>query len=699
MDSNIGRKLDGRYELQELIGVGGMADIYKAFDILEEKTVAVKILKNEFAASEDFLRRFRNESKAIAFLSHPNIVKIYDVGFTDKIQFIVMEYIDGITLTEYIEKQGVVKWKDAVHFTIQILRALQHAHDRGIVHRDIKPQNVMLLQDGTIKVMDFGIARFARETGKTVSEKAIGSVHYISPEQAKGELTDERSDIYSVGVMLYEMLTGKKPYDGDTPVAIALKHMQSPCLKPTQINPDIPTGLEEIVIRAMQKDMDKRYQSAAEMIRDIEEFKKDSSIVFEYKYMTNDETTKYFDAVNPDSDGKKKPAKAVKIEDEEEDGEYEDDEEEESRPSPFVPVLAAVAAAFVVIAAIVCVVFFMNGIGGGSGKEITMPDLRGLTLDEAMDQYGNFQYKQVEEPEFSLDYPEGTICIQDPEAGATTKEHKTVTVTISKGPEMLEIEDVTGKTPKNARRVLEEQGYKVTEVYEISAETPKDLVIRTEPEAGTSYASGKEVTVYISSGEISLMGKMPYVVGMTKSKALDAIAGQGIDVNTINVKSEYSDTVDKGTVMKQSPDKDTIIGGDTAISITVSAGVQPIKDVDVSVEIPSGFSGDCDFTAYLDGQKVDTVTISMADAQSWKFKLSSQSESGTLKIKVKGTQGEAVDYAEYDIDFKAGTASVKFQDASVFKSIMKPTDTDETETDTDTATDTDTTSTASSSSR
>lgn len=209
MDKNIGKRLDGRYELLELIGVGGMADIYKAKDITEEKTVAVKILKNEFSASEDFLRRFRNESKALALLSHPNIGKIYDVGFTDKIQYIVMEYIDGITLTEYIERQGVLKWRDAVHFTLQILRALQHAHDRGIVHRDIKSQNVMLLADGTIKVMDFGIARFNRETDKTVSEKAIGSVHYISPEQARGETTDEKSDIYSVGVMLYEMLTGK----------------------------------------------------------------------------------------------------------------------------------------------------------------------------------------------------------------------------------------------------------------------------------------------------------------------------------------------------------------------------------------------------------------------------------------------------------------------------------------------------------
>ena len=215
-DKNIGKRLDGRYEITELIGEGGMADVYKAVDVMENRTVAVKILKPEFSQNEEFLRRFRNESKAIAVLSHPNIVKIYDVGFSDEIQFIVMEYIDGITLKEFIEQQGVLRWKDALHFVTQILRALQHAHDKGIVHRDIKPQNIMLFPDGTIKVMDFGIARFSRIDGKTLSDKTIGSVHYISPEQARGDMTDERSDIYSVGVMLYEMLTGRLPFEAES---------------------------------------------------------------------------------------------------------------------------------------------------------------------------------------------------------------------------------------------------------------------------------------------------------------------------------------------------------------------------------------------------------------------------------------------------------------------------------------------------
>ena len=226
MDNFCGKRLDGRYEIKEIIGVGGMAVVYKAYDNIDDRVVAIKILKDEYLSNEEFKRRFKNESKAIAVLSHPNIVRVYNVSFGDRIQYIVMEYVDGITLKEYIEQQGAVNWKEAVHFMGQILAALQHAHDKGIVHQDIKPQNILLLQDGTIKVTDFGIARFSRTDADTTSDKAIGSVHYISPEQARGEVTDEKADIYSVGVVMYEMLTGRVPFDADTPVSVALKHLQ-----------------------------------------------------------------------------------------------------------------------------------------------------------------------------------------------------------------------------------------------------------------------------------------------------------------------------------------------------------------------------------------------------------------------------------------------------------------------------------------
>ena len=239
MDKYVGKRLDGRYEIKEVIGVGGMAYVYKAYDSIDDRTVAVKILRDEYLANEEFTRRFKNESKAIAILSHPNIVKVYDVSFGERLQYIVMEYIDGITLKEYIEQQQDIKWKEAVHFTVQILRALQHAHDKGIVHRDIKPQNIMLLPDGTIKVTDFGIARFSRNEIRATSatDKAIGSVHYISPEQARGDITDEKADIYSTGVMLYEMLTGRLPFEADSAVSVAIMQLQSEPKLPREINP------------------------------------------------------------------------------------------------------------------------------------------------------------------------------------------------------------------------------------------------------------------------------------------------------------------------------------------------------------------------------------------------------------------------------------------------------------------------------
>ncbi len=319
MDKYVGKRLDGRYEIQEIIGVGGMAVVYKAHDNVENRTVAIKILKDEFVTNEEFIRRFKNESKAIAVLSHPNIVKVYDVSFGDLIQYIVMEYIDGITLKEFIERQGSLKWKDAVYFTVQILKGLQHAHDKGIVHRDVKPQNIMVLSDGTIKVADFGIARFARNEQRTITDKAIGSVHYISPEQARGEKTDEKADIYSVGVMLYEMLTGRLPFEAESAVSVAIMQLQRDPELPTAINPSIPLGLEQITMHAMQKNPERRYQSASEMLCDLEQLKKDPDTTFDYTYFVDNSPTKFVDTLMSST-----PASAVETED---DGNEEEQKE------------------------------------------------------------------------------------------------------------------------------------------------------------------------------------------------------------------------------------------------------------------------------------------------------------------------------------------------------------------------------------
>ena len=446
MDKNIGKKLDGRYEITELIGVGGMADVYKATDIVDNKIVAVKILKKEFAENEEFLRRFRNESKAIALLSHPNIVKVYDVGFSDKIQFIVMEYIDGITLKEYIENEKVLTWKDSVHFIIQILRALQHAHDRGIVHRDIKPQNIMLFTDGTIKVMDFGIAKFAREEGRTATDQAIGTVHYISPEQARGDVTDEKSDIYSVGVMLYEMLTGQKPFDTDNPVTVAVMHMQNTPERPRAINPDIPAGLEEVILRAMEKDAENRYQTASDMIRDIESFKANTSMTFGYYVEDVDDDAAYDEEDDDAMYAGAAAATAVTEFDDDDDYEYDDDddsddyyddeddeEEEEESHSLFIPVMTAVTIAFIVVA-VIFVVWLIQGVLNGEGIKTTkyeMPDLVGMDYYEAKDQYTYLDI-QINETKNSA-YEKDIIYEQDITVGDAISEGEIVYVNVSLG--------------------------------------------------------------------------------------------------------------------------------------------------------------------------------------------------------------------------------------------------------------------------
>ena len=284
MENYVGKRLDGRYEIMEIIGVGGMAVVYKAFDNMDQRTVAVKILKDEYIANEEFKRRFKNESKAIAVLSHPNIVKVFDVSYGDMLQYIVMEYVDGITLKEYTQQQGKVNIREALYFVTQILRALQHAHDKGIVHRDVKPQNIMLQSDGTIKVTDFGIARFSRSETRTMTDGAIGSVHYISPEQAKGNITDAKTDLYAVGVVLYEMLTGSLPFQSDNAVSVALMQLQKEPAMPRALNPEIPVGLEQIIMKAMQKNVIDRYQSASEMLYDIDCYKRNPNIKFNYTF-------------------------------------------------------------------------------------------------------------------------------------------------------------------------------------------------------------------------------------------------------------------------------------------------------------------------------------------------------------------------------------------------------------------------------
>lgn len=679
MDKNIGRKLDGRYEITELIGVGGMADVYKATDILEDKTVAVKILKTEFADNEEFVRRFRNESKAIAVLSHPNIVKIFDVGFTEKIQFIVMEYIDGITLKEFMEQQGVIKWKDCVHFIIQILRALQHAHDRGIVHRDIKPQNIMLFSDGTIKVMDFGIARFAREEGKTISDKAIGSVHYISPEQARGDVTDEKSDIYSVGVMMYEMLCGVKPFDGDNPVSVALMHMQNEAPPLRSVNDSIPEGLEEIVIRAMQKEAPKRYQSASEMIKDIEEFKKNPSIVFEYKYLS--EKTQYFNASavskaaessrNEKGSDVKKMRTRSKVKEQINDyDDYEDYEEDDkpSKSSYFVVVLTAIAAGIIIIVVAFIAIMIMKYLNTNDDKTQIgkMPNLIQYSYKEVETYFADYFDVVVESQEYSNEIPAGAIIKQVPAEGKDyIIGNSTVKVIVSKGPRMVTIPNVYELDSNTALNMLKEnEGFNVIITSVFDETIPKDQVIMTDPARNEKVAYGSTIRMYVSRGPEEQDVKVPECIGYTLDEA-KVLLNDKFTIQTMTVDSLEPE----GTVVEQSiPALDTsgqpnIVKLNTTIILTLSTGKMPETEETITFSVPSGIKGKATFNCYVNGTIIGTTTID------------NLAYASTVSVKIKGTEMQKVvleavnadtkdsdTIGEYSVDFVEGTVTeVKFE--------------------------------------
>ena len=639
MDKYLGKRLDGRYELTELVGIGGMANIYKARDIADNKEVAVKILKEEFVGNEEFLRRFRNESKAVATLSHPNIVKIFDVNFGDRIQYIVMEYIDGITLKEYIEQNTVLKWKDAVHFIVQILRALSHAHDKGVVHRDIKPHNIMLLSDGTIKVTDFGIARFARDEGKT-GDVAIGSVHYISPEQAKGDFTDERSDIYSTGIMLYEMLTGHLPFEGDTLEKVAVMQMQSMATLPRAYNSSIPEGLEEIIVCAMQKDPKMRYQTASEMLRDIDEFKRNPSILFQYKYFTADTDTRYFNSVNATA-----ATAAVHIDDE---------EEEEKKRNLTIPILAGVALAVVAVAVIMIIVFVTRP----PVKDIEMPELRGLMYNDVIKgEYKDFKFdfdpKNPEDIPWDDTYKEGEICYQDYEPGVSVKSTAKIKIKVSSGPRPLAIPDVYGLKYAEAKERLEAAGFTVTRVNKNSDSVAEGCVMLTNPPKN-AVVEGKEIIVYVSNPVSDPdMVTVPGVVGKTEAQATTAISGAGLRPAVKKVDSDKPE----GEVLSQNPGAGARVKEDSVVTIEVSSGKPESKppveeEVSFSINLPSFAEGEYVVTWTLDGVQVKSTTFDRIQDVGKLSCAVKGTGSGKVAVTVKRTgSGTAKTFATWNVTF------------------------------------------------
>lgn len=607
MDKYIGKRLDGRYEIHELLGVGGMAYVYKAYDNIEKRWVAIKILKEELAGNSDFLRRFRNESKAIAVLSHPNIVKVYDVSFGDRIQYIVMEYIDGITLKQYIEQQGEIKWREALYFTVQILRALQHAHEKGIIHRDIKPQNIMLLEDGTIKVTDFGIARFSQAETQTMTDKAIGSVHYIAPEQARGGYINDKADIYSVGVMLYEMLTGQLPFVADNAVSVAIMQMQAEPTPPSRINPSIPKGLEEITMHAMEKNPAQRFPSAADMLEDVERFRRNPEIVFRY----GEQVDRAYAGTSADIYGNvQQNAAPQKYND---NYEYEEEYVRSQNSARASNIIKGIVAAVIVVALVAGGIFgwrYLQNLTTSTNKtsdEIILPNFVGRIYDTDIKDnpdyadltfeitYGNVPSKQP-----------GEVLNQNPVASMPVKKGKTVLLTVNGEAEQVVVEDVKGYEKQDAYDALKALNLSPKMQAVADDDTAVGYVVKTDPAAGSTVSTGTTVTIYVSSGPSTESAVIPNIVGYQYSTAKEQLEAAGFVVT-----AEYDNESDKdeNTVLSVSPNEGEKAKKGSVVTVTVSSGKGAQKDVYYDIPLPGGVSDDLTMKIYVDGTLIETRTV------------------------------------------------------------------------------------------
>ena len=590
MDNYVGKTLNGCYEIQEIIGVGGMAVVYKAYDNMSQRTVAIKIMKDEFLADEDFRRRFKNESKAVALLSHPNIVKVYDVSFGDNLQYMVMEYIDGISLKEYIEQQGVLTWKETVHFTTQILKAMQHAHDKGIVHRDIKPQNIMLLHNGLIKVTDFGIARFSRSDTRTMTGKAIGSVHYISPEQARGEVTDERADIYSVGVMLYEMMTGQLPFQSDNAVSVAIMQLQADAKKPSEINPNVPPALEEISMKAMKKNPAERYSSASEMLADFKMFKENPNVRFNYELSTDSQATR---TINPadlkrglDSEKRNKEKKVVT-----------------RQMKNKLQILKYIAIACVTICIVLLIVYVAFA---GEKDKYECPNLSGMFYEDVESAYGDFFGEITIKHDEDSTHEIGTVISQSISKGKKIKEGTNITITISIGDanNQTRVPKLSGKTLVEATELINIAGLKLKIEREENGSYAPGVVIRTEPAYNSMVSKNSVVTVYINkeAGDTKT-NEVPALEKQMKDTALNYLKVAGLEVGEI---TEVNSNYPKGYVISQAVIPYTMVEPGSKIDIVISNGIKvPVIEF-VLPKFQTMVEGD--IIVYCNSQRQDNLT-------------------------------------------------------------------------------------------
>lgn len=665
-----------RYEIIAKIGSGGMADVYKAKDHVLNRLVAIKVLKQEYSTDATFVKKFRVEAQSAAGLSHPNIVSVYDVGEDDGVYFIVMELVQGITLKNYIDMKGKLDIREALNISVQIASGLSAAHENRIIHRDIKPQNIIMSRDGKVKVTDFGIAKVADST--TVTTTAAGTVHYISPEQARGGYSDERSDIYSLGITMYEMVTGRVPFEGETNVAVALMHIQSEMVPPRKLEPSIPVSFEKIILKCTQKKPERRYASAKELIADLRKVlthpdgeyvvipgavpegrtivMKDNDIdslkTASLHRSLSDVTEETLNGMTEEdeepvqkpvqkSDSRKRPAKKN---DPEEDDDFDNDEEDDDEVNPALNKVMMVLGigGFIILAVII---FFIIGhaagfFGGSHNKKesdtqsvstesvsetapastnaevVIVPDLSNKTETQAKAALNKLRLGVSVQKGSSDDVPEGQVYDQSPAAGVKTDVHTQVTIYISTGKETFKLDDVTGMDYDQAQSQLENDGLKVSLEFEYSDSVDKNEVIRTSPEAGSQVAEGDTVTIFASKGKETKYVTVPYVIGYDLDTAISMIKDAGLTYD--GKSSDYSDSVSKGEVMNQSIGSGQSVEEGTSITLTVSLGSKVSSyTASISIENPFGaeiVDGNGNSDTYSEGQV--TVVVYKPDGSS-----------------------------------------------------------------------------------
>ena len=586
--------LGNRYEVIEKIGSGGMADVYKGRDTMLNRYVAIKVLKKEFREDETFVKKFRSEAQAAAGLLNPNIVNVYDVGEDRGLYYMVMELVEGITLKEYIDRKKRLSAREVISIAIQMCSGIEEAHKHHIIHRDIKPQNIIISNDGKVKVTDFGIARMV--TSKTTTTVAMGSVHYTSPEQARGGYSDEKSDIYSIGITLYEMVTGQVPFNGDTTVEVAMKHLQEEITPPSELVPDIPYSLEQIILKCTQKNAERRYSDVDELIQDLKHSLVDPDGDFvqivpvgnaDTVIITEDDLDDIRSSYGDDDEDDEYGEDDDYGEDDED---YEDDEDGEDHDSDEVnPRMNKVIKIMTIVVAVIIILVLALVIGraaglfrfGGTGTtqeedsgQVKVPNVVGMSLDDAKAELNDAGLGwKIGKQEESAKYEKGYVMAQDPKNGEKVKKNTQITLDVSTGKtdEQVEVPNVVGQDEADAQKTLEDAGFKVESAAVYSSQ-PQGEVVSTDPEAGTQAAKGSTVTIQVSKGEQKI--SVPDVRGTDENTAKSTLSGAGLNVT---VTTDYSDSVAQGNVISQDPSGGTKVDAGANVNVVVSLGSRPVS--------------------------------------------------------------------------------------------------------------------------